>query len=58
MATPVGGFTLTWLVLGVLFFPFVWAIAWVFIRKSTSLEQAEVAEADALGNDQANDHTR
>ena len=44
MATRVFGFTLTWLILGVLFFPFVWAIAWVFIRRSISLEEAEVAE--------------
>ena len=44
MATRVGGFTLTWLVLGVLFFPFVWVIAWVFIRRSIALENAEVAE--------------
>jgi len=44
MATRVFGFTLTWFVLGVLFFPFVWAIAWVFIRRSIALEEAEVAE--------------
>jgi uncharacterized membrane protein (DUF485 family) len=43
MATRVFGFTLTWLVLGVLFFPFVWVIAYVFIRRSIALEQAEVA---------------
>src|SRR5258705_258974 len=34
MATRVAGFTLTWLILGVLFFPFVWAIAWIFIKRS------------------------
>ena len=44
MATRVFGFTLTWFVLGVLFFPFVWVIAWVFIRRSIALEDAEVAE--------------
>jgi uncharacterized membrane protein (DUF485 family) len=44
MATRVFGFTLTWLILGVLFFPFVWVIAWVFIRRSISLEEEEVAE--------------
>ena len=44
MAVRVGGFTLTWLVLGVLFFPFVWIIAWVFIRRSIALEDAEVTE--------------
>ena len=47
MATRVGGFTLTWLILGVLFFPFVWVIAWVFIRRSIALENSEVAEVHA-----------
>lgn len=46
MATRVFGFTLTWFVLGVLFFPFVWVIAWVFIRRSIALEVAEVAEVE------------
>ena len=41
MATRIGGFTLTWLILGVLFFPFVWAIAWFFIKRSIALEQEE-----------------
>ena len=45
MATRVFGFTLTWFILGVLFFPLVWAIAWVFIRRSIALEEAEAAEA-------------
>lgn len=44
MAQRVWGFTLTWLVLGVLFFPLVWVIAWVFIRRSIALEEAEVCE--------------
>jgi uncharacterized membrane protein (DUF485 family) len=42
MATRVAGFTLSWLVLGVLFFPFVWIISWLFIRRSIALEAAEV----------------
>lgn len=42
MARRVGGYTLSWLILGVLFFPFVWAIAWVFIRRSIALEEEEV----------------
>src|SRR5205085_8078520 len=41
MATRVGGFTLTWLILGVLFFPFVWAIAYYFIKRSIALELEE-----------------
>ena len=44
MAVRVFGFTLTWLVLGVLFFPFVWVIAFVFIRRSIALERNEVEE--------------
>lgn len=44
MARRIAGFTLSWLVLGVLFFPFVWAIAWVFIRRSIRLENQEVDE--------------
>jgi len=44
MATRVFGFTLTWLILGVGFFPVVWAIAWFFIRQSISLEEGEVSE--------------
>jgi len=47
MAVRLGGFTLTWLILGVLFFPFVWAIAWVFIRRSIALEDAEAREVES-----------
>ena len=45
MAVRVFGFTLTWFVLGVLFFPFVWIISYLFIRRSIALERAEVEEA-------------
>jgi uncharacterized membrane protein (DUF485 family) len=38
------GFTLTWLILGVGFFPLVWLIAWLFIKRSIALEEAEVSE--------------
>jgi uncharacterized membrane protein (DUF485 family) len=41
MATRVGGFPLTWLILGVLFFPFVWVISYVFIRRSLRMEREE-----------------
>lgn len=44
MATRVFGFTLTWFLLGVLFFPAVWAISWFFIRRSIWLEEDEVAQ--------------
>lgn len=49
MARRVGGFTLTWLILGVLFFPYVWIIARLFITRSMALEDAEVRYA-AEGN--------
>ena len=45
MATRVGGFTLTWLILGVLFFPFVWIISGIFIRQSLKMEAEEAAQA-------------
>ena len=51
MGQRVGGFTLTWLVLGVLFFPYVWIIARIFITRSMRLEDAEIVNA-AVGNEQ------
>jgi len=47
MATRVAGFTLTWLLLGVLFFPLVWVIAFYFIRRSIALEDQEAARVKA-----------
>jgi uncharacterized membrane protein (DUF485 family) len=47
MAQRVGGFTLSWLVLGVLFFPYVWIIAKWFIVRSIALEDAEVRTAES-----------
>jgi uncharacterized membrane protein (DUF485 family) len=47
MARRVGGFTLSWLVLGVLFFPYVWIIAKWFIVRSIALENAEVKTAES-----------
>ena len=44
MSKRVLGFTLTWLILGIGFFPAVWLIAWLFIKRSIALEQAEAAE--------------
>ena len=51
MATRIAGFTLTWLILGILFFPFVWVIAWVFIKRSISLEQSEVSAIEKSQQD-------
>ena len=51
MAKRVFGFTLTWLILGIGFFPAVWLIAWIFIRWSIALEDAEVSEAQRGNKD-------
>src|SRR2546430_12606004 len=51
MATRVLGFTLTWLMLGIGFFPAVWLIAWIFIRRSIALEDSEVSEAQRSNKD-------
>ena len=50
MARRVGGFTLSWLFLGVLFFPVVWVVAWVFIRRSLALEQEEIRSVRREGS--------
>ena len=53
MARRVFGFTVTWFVLGVLFFPFVWIISWAFIKRSIALEEAEVTETQrGMTNDE------
>lgn len=44
MAMRIGGFTLTWLILGVLFFPYVWIISGYFIKRSLKLEADEARE--------------
>lgn len=44
MAKRVFGFTLTWFLLGISFFPAVWIISWFFIKRSIALEKAEVRE--------------
>ena len=43
LATRVAGFTVSWLFLGVLFFPAVGVISYAFIRRSIRLEREEVA---------------
>jgi uncharacterized membrane protein (DUF485 family) len=44
MSLRVFGFTLSWLILGIGFFPAVWVIAWVFIKQSIALEEQEARE--------------
>jgi uncharacterized membrane protein (DUF485 family) len=42
MAKRIAGFTVSWFVLGLLFFPFIWIISWMFIKKSILLEENQV----------------
>ena len=49
MARRVFGFTIAWFILGVLFFPLVWIIAYAFIRRSIELEKAEVEAVKGQG---------
>ena len=44
MAVRFFGFTLTWFILGIGFFPAVWLIGWLFVRRSIELESREAAE--------------
>ena len=50
MAKRLFGFTLTWFVLGIGFFPAVWVIAFYFIRRSIALEDEEVREVQSDNN--------
>lgn len=42
MAKRIFGFTLSWFILGIAFFPYVWIISYYFIRNSIALEDEEV----------------
>lgn len=42
MSRSIGGFTLSWFILGIFFFPVVWLIAWFFIKRSISFEKHAV----------------
>jgi len=46
MAKRIFGFTLTWFILGIGFFPGVWSISWFFIKRSIALEEEEVREVE------------
>lgn len=52
MARRVAGFTLSWLILGVLFFPFTWIIAYYFIKRSIALEEQESRHVQASASTQ------
>jgi uncharacterized membrane protein (DUF485 family) len=51
MAKRLFGFTLTWFLLGIGFFPAVWGISFYFIRRSIALEAEEVAEVMGPGTE-------
>lgn len=53
LATRIFGFTLTWFLLGIGFFPAVWVISFFFIRRSIKLEEEEVAEVSREGAKEA-----
>ena len=53
MATRVLGFTLTWFLLGIGFFPAVWVISWFFIKRSIALEEEEVTDVSREGAKEA-----
>ena len=44
MAMRVGGFSLTWLLLAVLFYPVTWLLSWLFVSGSDRAEDEIVAE--------------
>jgi uncharacterized membrane protein (DUF485 family) len=50
MARRIFGFTLSWFILGVLFFPLVWIIAWLFIKRSIQLEVQEAASVHSANH--------
>jgi uncharacterized membrane protein (DUF485 family) len=47
MATRIGGFPLTWLLLAVLFYPITWVLSFAFVRGSDRIEAAIVEEMRA-----------
>jgi uncharacterized membrane protein (DUF485 family) len=50
MATQEMGFTFTWLLLGVLFFPITWLLSAYFVKRSDALEH-ELANAERSGGE-------
>jgi uncharacterized membrane protein (DUF485 family) len=46
----IGGFTITWLILGLLFYPLTWVLSSWFVRGSERIEDEIVAEETAKGD--------
>lgn len=42
--TNIGGFSLTWLVLGLLFYPLTWVLSTWFVKGSETIEQQIIEE--------------
>ena len=49
MATRVGGFSITWLLLAVLFYPVTWLLSWLFVRGSDRVEDEIAREYRGVG---------
>ncbi|WP_160162484.1 DUF485 domain-containing protein [Desulforamulus hydrothermalis] len=43
------GFTVSWLLLGVLFYPITWVVAFIYVKKSLQMEQQIVQEVKQRG---------
>jgi len=50
-ARPVFGFTLSWLILGVLFYPITWLLSWYYIKESDRIEAACADWRSVLGEE-------
>ncbi len=44
VSTKLGGFSLTWLLLGVVFFPVTWILSTIFVRSSNEMERLAAIE--------------
>ena len=51
MAKRIFGFTLSWFLLGIGFFPAVWVISFIFIRRSIAVEEEEVESVKGAGDE-------
>lgn len=47
--TRVWGFTLSWLFLGVIFYPLTWLVAYIYVKRSLSLEHSIAQRAIVRG---------
>lgn len=57
-ATKIGGFTLSWFILGVAFYPITWALSFYFVRESDLLEERATLEAALEGKNPGKGETK